>query len=129
MTTLIYSINKDHGKLSKNFDAKEMACKDGNYEMLVSPDLIAILEKIREHFNAPVIINSGYRTPAWNKKVGGASNSYHCKGMAADIYVKGHTTKEVAEYATSIMEKYGGIIRYSNFVHIDVRENKYREGV
>ena len=48
--------------------------------------------------------------------------------MAADIVVKGKSSKEVAEYANSIMEK-GGIIRYTNFTHIDVREKKYRKGV
>ena len=74
------------------------------------------------------IFHSGYRTPEWNKKVNGAKNSYHCKGMAADFHVKGHTTKEVAEYLNSIM-KTGGIIRYTNFVHVDVREYKYRKGV
>ena len=48
--------------------------------------------------------------------------------MAADFHVKGHTAKEVAEYLNSIM-KTGGIIRYTNFVHVDVREYKYRKGV
>ena len=79
-------------------------------------------------FNAPVIINSGYRTPSWNSKVNGAPNSYHCKGMAADIVVKGHNSREVAKYADEIMEQ-GGVIKYTNFVHVDVREEKYRKGV
>ena len=48
--------------------------------------------------------------------------------MAADIIVKGHSNKEVAKYADSIMEQ-GGVIRYTNFTHIDVREEKYRKGV
>ena len=58
----------------------------------------------------------------------GEPNSYHCKGMAADIVVKGHSSKEVAKYADSIMEQ-GGVIRYTNFVHVDVREERYRKGV
>ena len=37
-------------------------------------------------------------------------------------------TEEDAEYADSIMEK-GGVIRYTNFTHIDVREERYRKGV
>ena len=48
--------------------------------------------------------------------------------MAADIVVKGHSSKEVAKYADSIMVT-GGVIRYPNFTHIDVREEKYRKGV
>ena len=125
---MIWYIKNTKGNLSEHFRASEFSCKDGSEEFLIADRLIDILEAIRNHFNAPVKINSGYRTPSWNSKVGGAPNSYHCKGMAADIKVKGHTSKEVAEYASHIMEE-GGVIRYTNFVHIDVRENKYRKGV
>ena len=129
MATLIYCINRSFGNVSEHFNAKEMASKDGSDELLVSTDLIAILEKIREHFSKPVIINSGYRTPNWNSAVGGSGNSYHCKGMAADIRIKGVSTGLIAKYADELMENYGGVIRYSNFVHVDVREVKYRKGV
>ena len=127
MKIIIY-VKADHGNLSKHFKAKELQCKDKTEGLLVATELLDVLEKLRNHFNAPVIINSGYRTPSWNSKVNGASNSYHCKGMAADIVVKGHSSKEVAKYADSIMEQ-GGIIKYTNFVHVDVREEKYRKGV
>jgi len=121
-------IKANFGKVSEHFKAKEFQCGDKTEGLLVATELIEILEKIRNHFNAPVIINSGYRTPSWNSKVNGASNSYHCKGMAADIVVKEHSSKEVAKYADEIMEQ-GGVIRYTNFTHIDVREEKYRKGV
>lgn len=121
-------INRDFGKVSEHFEAKEFACKDGSFELLLCTELLETLEKIRNHFNAPCKVNSGYRTPSYNEKVNGAGNSFHCKGMAADIVVKGHSSKEVAKYADSILNK-GGIIRYANFVHIDVRESKYRKGV
>lgn len=113
----------------KYFKPKEMQCKDGSKEMLISSELMILLEDIRKHFNAPVKVNSGYRTPEWNKKVGGAKNSYHCKGMAADINVKGHKTKEVAKYASERLGNRGGVIQYTNFVHVDVREGYYRKGV
>lgn len=125
---MIWFIKNTKGTLSEHFKASEFSCKDGNEEFLVAAGLVDILEAIRNHFNAPVTINSGYRTPSWNHKIGGAPNSYHCKGMAADIAVKGHTSKEVAKYASDIMEE-GGVIRYTNFVHIDVREKRYRKGV
>lgn len=127
MKNIIY-INADYGNLSQHFKAKEFQCKDKSKDLLIATELIETLEKIRSHFNAPVIINSGYRTPSWNSKVNGASNSYHCKGMAADIVVKGQSSREVAKYADSIMEQ-GGVIRYTNFTHIDVREERYRKGV
>ena len=121
-------IKEDYGLVSPHFKAKEFQSKDKSKYLLISTELIEVLEKIRSHFNKPVIINSGYRTPSWNSKVNGASNSYHCKGMAADIVVKGHSSKEVAKYADSIMDQ-GGVIRYTNFVHIDVREERYRKEV
>lgn len=116
-------------KLQTHFTGTEMACKDGTKEYMYAPELMRVLENIREHFNKPVIINSGYRTPEWNTKVRGAKNSYHMKGMAADIVVKGVSTKQVAEYANEIMKNHGGVIRYTNFVHVDVREGYYRKGV
>ena len=44
-----------------------------------------VLEPLREHFGVPIKINSGFRCQALNKAVGGAVNSYHTKGRAADI--------------------------------------------
>lgn len=124
----IIFIKAEYGPISPHFKAKEFQSKDKSEYLLIATELIETLEKIRSHFNAPVIINSGYRTPSWNTKVNGASNSYHCKGMAADIVVKGHSSREVAKYADEIMEQ-GGVIRYTNFTHIDVREERYRKGV
>lgn len=121
-------MNAEYGLVSPHFKAKEFQCKDKSEYLLIAVELIETLEKIRDYFNAPVVINSGYRTPSWNSKVNGASNSYHCKGMAADIVVKGQSSREVAKYADKIMEQ-GGVIRYTNFTHIDVREKKYRKGV
>ena len=121
-------IKADYGLVSTHFKAKEFQSKDKSEYLLIATELIETVEKIRNHFNAPVIINSGYRTPSWNSKVNGASNSYHCKGMAADIVVKGHSSREVAKYADSIMEQ-GGVIRYTNFTHVDIREERYRKGV
>lgn len=48
-----------------------------------------VLEKIRAHYNSPVIITSGYRSSTLNSAVRGSRNSQHCKGQAADITVKG----------------------------------------
>ena len=128
----IMFVRWDYGKLTKHFNSKEFRCKDGNENLLICEDLVTVLEMIREHFNAPVKINSGYRTPSWNIRTSGAPDSMHCNGMAADIVVEGHSSKEVAKYASELMdalEYYGGVIRYTNFTHVDVREERYRKGV
>ena len=47
-----------------------------------------VLDPIRERWQSPIYITSGYRCPLLNKKVGGVENSYHTRGMAADITAK-----------------------------------------
>ena len=44
-----------------------------------------VLDPLRERWGVPIHVNSGYRCPELNKIVGGAENSYHLRGMAADI--------------------------------------------
>jgi uncharacterized protein YcbK (DUF882 family) len=122
-----YSKAKDGGKaLSANFKVREFACKDGSDVVFISEGLVQMLQAIRLHFNKPVTINSGYRTPGYNKKVGGEAYSQHLYGTAADIVVKGVEPRDVAAYAETILPNTGGIGIYSTFVHIDVRKTKSR---
>lgn len=111
-------------KLTKNFAIYEFACKCGNCTTVkIDTELVAILQKVRDHFGKPVYINSGYRCAAHNKAVGGATNSNHTKGMAADIRVEGVAPIEVAKFLESIGVK--GIGLYDNFVHVDTRTSKF----
>lgn len=121
-----YSLSKDGGEknISKNFKLKEFRCKDGTDTVLVDEKFVKErLQPIRDHFGVPVNINSAYRTPAYNAKVGGSKTSYHMKGQAFDIVVKGKTPLEVAQYARSL--GINGIIQYNTFVHVDSRPAKY----
>ena len=123
-TVITYSKSADGGKyLSNNFKVSEFACKDGSDKVLIDSELVEILQNIRDHFGTSVIINSGYRTSSYNAQVGGATNSYHVKGMAADIQVSGVTPAEVAKYAEDIGVR--GVGRYKSFVHVDSRPTKY----
>lgn len=123
----VYSKAKNgNEKLSKNFKVKEFACKDGSDPVFIDTELVAILQKIRDHFDKAVHVNSGYRTPSYNKKVGGATYSQHQYGKAADIRVDGISPVEVAKFAEALLNNTGGIGIYSNFVHIDVRASKSR---
>lgn len=47
-----------------------------------------VLDPVREKLGQPIIVTSGFRSPAVNKKVGGVSNSQHLSGQAADIRLK-----------------------------------------
>lgn len=126
----VFSRAKDGLKLvvstCPNFKVNEFACSDGSDVVFVSPDLVKVLQKIRNHFKKPVNINSGYRTVTKNKAVGGAAYSQHLYGMAADISISGVSPKVVAAYAESLLPGTGGIGIYSNFVHIDTRKVKSR---
>ena len=118
-----YSKAKDGDKkLSTNFKVKEFASKDGSNAVLVAPRLVMVLQSLRSHFCAAVTINSGYRTPQYNAKVGGVTDSQHCYGTAADIVVRGKTPAQVAAYARQLMPDWGGVGVYDSFCHIDVRE-------
>lgn len=112
-------------QLSLNFNSTEFDChgKDCCSETQIDENLINFLQKIREYFNKPIRINSGYRCPQHNKKVGGATRSNHMYGQAADISISGIKPIKVARYAESIGVP--GIGVYNTFVHIDTRKNKY----
>ena len=126
-----YILNRDgNEQLTKHFKVKEFACKDGSPVVFIDEYLCEILEILRNKLGKPVIINSGYRTPEWNKKCNGAKYSYHMRGMAADIRVDGMTAKGIAKKLDEIVPEGCGIIVYNNWVHFDVRtEKKYRKGM
>ena len=47
--------------------------------------VVNVLEPLRQHFDRPIYVSSGYRSPAVNRAVGGSSTSHHLTGCAADI--------------------------------------------
>ncbi len=123
----VYSKAKDgNKKLSANFKVKEFACSDGSDPVFIAPELVEVLQKIRDHFKKPITINSGYRTVSKNKAVDGATYSQHQYGTAADISIKGVTPKDVYAYAETLLPNTGGIGLYSTFTHVDVRKTKSR---
>lgn len=127
ITINAYSKKKDgNKKLSTNFRVKEFACTDGSDPIFIAPELVKVLQKIRDHFGVTVTITSAYRTPNRNKAVGGTTYSQHLYGVAADIKVKGVSPKKVAQYAEKLLPNKGGIGTYSTFTHVDVRETKAR---
>jgi uncharacterized protein YcbK (DUF882 family) len=126
-TVKVYSRAKDGlTKLSNNFKVNEFACSDSTDTIFISPELVTLLQKIRDHFGKPVTINSAYRTETKNKAVGGATYSQHKYGMAADITISGVTPLQVAQYAQTLLPSSGGIGLYKSFTHCDVRKTKSR---
>ena len=60
------------------------------------------LEELRRRYNEPIIINSGYRSPAVNKLAGGAANSNHLTGCAVDIRCAGK--EQMIRYASILLD-------------------------
>jgi peptidoglycan hydrolase-like protein with peptidoglycan-binding domain len=78
------------------------------------------LEALRKKAGgAAVTINSGFRSISHNRAVGGASNSQHTYGIAADIVVSGKSVSQVNSLARTC--GFSGIILYSSFNHVDSR--------
>ena len=129
-----YSLAKDGARqLAPGFKVREFRCRDGSDAIMIDQTLVVLLQAIREHFNKPITITSGYRTAAHNAAVGGSKSSQHLLGKAADIQVADTTVEAVAAYAESLMPDWGGVGRYpvkagrtKGWVHVDTRPNKSR---
>lgn len=116
-------------KLTKNFELSEFNCRDGRvvpqkYIANVK-ELAANLQVLRDEIGEPVHVNSCYRPPDYNKKVGGKPASKHLTASAADITAKGYTPKQLAAVIERLIAegkmKQGGIGIYPGFVHYDIR--------
>lgn len=121
-------------QLTENFNLTEFACKDGTQVpekyLCNVKELAWNLQVLRNYLGEPVKLNSGYRTPSYNKKVGGKSASKHLLAQAADITVKSKTPKQLAFIIEKLISekkmKQGGLGLYPGFVHYDIRGTKAR---
>tara|TARA_Y100001935_G_C17263824_1_gene487997 strand:+ start:1057 stop:1455 length:399 start_codon:yes stop_codon:yes gene_type:complete len=121
-------------QLEKNFNIDEFKCKDGTSvpdEYLSNVELLAKnLQVLRDKVGLPIIIISGYRSPEYNKKIGGAKRSQHMLAKAADIIIKGMSSTEVKNVIISLIKSGemhpGGIGLYQTFTHYDVRGQNRR---
>ena len=126
-TVRVYSLARNgNEQITKHFKVREFRCSDGSDTIFISQELVEVLQKIRDHFGKPITINSGYRTAAKNKAVGGAAYSQHLYGTAADISIRGVSPSRVAAYAETLLPGTGGIGIYGTFTHIDVRATRSR---
>ena len=87
----------------------------------LNPRLVNLLGQVERHFGKPVIITSGCRSAADNRRAGGARQSYHLRCMAADIKVAGVSESQVLTYVRKLPGR-GGVGTYcrNSIVHIDV---------
>ena len=85
--------------------------------------LSVILDQLRHYIGCPLFINSGYRCPELNKAVGGANNSNHLKGLAADITTRLRSIDvKLYEYIKANKSYYNinEVILYDTFIHVSI---------
>jgi len=133
--------------LTKNFTLEEMTKSEtalrhgmdntpgeneiGNLKVLCEK----VLQPVRDHFGKGVKVNSGFRHPDVNAKVGGSRTSDHTRGQAADIEIPGIPNAELAEwikdnldYRQLILEFYTPGVPDSGWVHVSyVAEDNKKE--
>ena len=124
-------------KLSENFSLQELTKSETalRFSMKNEPSEADIqnlkmlcekvLQPIRDHFKMGVKVNSGFRHPEVNAKVGGSKTSDHCKGQAADIEIPSIANADLANwisdnlsYTQLILEFYTPGIPDSGWVHV-----------
>ena len=119
------------------FDREEFRCQcngqfcDGFH---VEPEetMVRLCDEIRRRAGVRILIRdaggSGLRCPQWNASIpGAAANSYHVKGMAADLHPRGKTPEQLYAIAEAVMAEMipgrGGLGIYNWGIHVD--DGKY----
>ena len=130
-------------QLSKNFTLTELTKtqvrnKDNTPTATEVQNLKAlvdnVLQPIRDKFGA-VTVNSGFRSVAVNKAVGGSATSDHCKGFAADIEVSGVPNRELAEWIrvnlkfTQLILEFPGAEPNEGWVHVSYNPANLKQQV
>jgi len=108
-----------------HFSREEFRCQCGGkycdgFPAEPAEALLMAAERVRVHFNAPVIVSSGVRCTTHNAAVGGVSNSRHLSGHAMDYCVQGHTAAEVLAYAQKQPEIAYAYAINDSYVHMDI---------
>jgi zinc D-Ala-D-Ala carboxypeptidase len=131
-------------QLSKNFSLKELTVTQvsaenepfgvqlENLQNLVDN----VLQPLRDLYGKPIRVTSGFRSSVVNKKVGGAANSQHCKGEAADLVADSYAEnnadlfkiiRESLTFDQLIWE--AGNDEFPAWVHVSFRKGNNRKQV
>lgn len=109
----------DH-KAWPSFSPRELACK-GTGRLAIHPPTLDKLQALRTRLGRPVILNSAYRSPEHNRRIGGAKGSWHLDAVAYDVRMDNHDPAHFIRTARALGFTGIGTYPKSNFVHIDTR--------
>jgi len=114
------------GDLSAHFSTSEFQCHCGCGRCEVQPRLLQALEAVRVEVGEPLHIVSGYRCPGHNKACGGAKDSQHMLGMAADVQAPDLWKLYKAAMRVPMVKGVGIYLRPGGWIHLDVRPETAR---
>jgi hypothetical protein len=108
--------------------------EDGQYirwlehvDSRVKPEVVAGLEQISQVVGYQLQVTSGYRSPEYNTRVGGAKNSQHVQGNATDIVQSGLTVEQRQAFIKAAVDAgFTAIGVYNTFTHVDIRGGALR---
>ena len=123
---------------SRHLSWAELACRDGTpfpEEWKVSralelAELAAAFERVRYLWGGPLLVSSGYRSPEWNRRIGGARRSQHVEGRALDLSPPRNSPQgNLVRLRGIVLEAreqgyLQGVGIYNGFVHIDIRARR-----
>jgi len=95
-----------------------------------------ILQPVREHFGKPVMISSGYRSPALCEAIGSSAKSQHAQGEAADFEINGIDNVDLAAWISRncdfdqlILEFYDNVDPNSGWIHCSSKKESSRKQI
>ena len=123
--------------LSRDFELEEFACHSGeavpdNLIPSLHKLVLEVLQPIRSAWANPLVVVSGWRSRAWNERVGGAKASTHITASGADIRpMRPRDTMILASMVEEMLVKgqlrgLGGLGKYASWIHVDTM--KARDG-
>lgn len=118
-------------KLSANFTLEEMVISETaarkGIDNTPSDEIITnlkqlckyVLEPLRTLIGVPLLVTSGYRSHALNKAIGGAKNSQHCLGLAADVHCNKFSVEQLYQMVKKSKLPFDQVIHeFGQWVHI-----------
>ena len=108
--------------------------EDGQYikwldhvDSRVKPQVVTNLEQVSQEVGYQLQVTSGYRSPEYNARVGGAKNSQHVQGNATDIVQSGLTVEQRQAFISAAIDAgFTAIGVYNTFTHVDIRGGALR---
>lgn len=114
-------------EMTRSETAKEKGIDNGFPSIEIMYNAFLVLERldlVRAHIDKPIHINSGYRCKELNKKVGGAENSYHMKGLAADFRTDSkEDIPKMYNFLQRNIKRFDiqELIKYDTFIHMAIK--------